>query len=115
MQRESWVLLNTEFFIQSYLLTVPFNTIQTAISKFVSQFKVNNAYGKIHFLLNASFKRLFLYSVLGAIIFLLISPFLANFLHVPLHPVWVVSLFLFFALLLPRGERLLYSELPAGF
>ena len=90
-----------------YLLTVPFNTIQTAISKFVSQFKVNNAYGKIHFLLNASFKRLFLYSVLGSIIFLLISPFLANFLHVPLHPVWVVSLFLFFALLLPVSRGVL--------
>ena len=41
-----------------YLITVPFNTIQTSISNFVARFSVKKEEGKIHYLVKASLKKL---------------------------------------------------------
>src|SRR3989344_9658862 len=53
-----------------YIITVPLNTIQTAISIFVSRFKVSGEHGKINFLLRHSLKKLFIYSIVSIIVFL---------------------------------------------
>jgi len=84
-----------------YLITVPFNTIQTSISNFVARFSVKKEEGKIHYLVKASLKKLTIYGILGVFGFFVFIPFLANFLHVGKMPLFVLSFFILFALLLP--------------
>jgi len=101
-----------------YLFTVPLNTIQTAISKFVANFKVENNYRKINFLLRASLKKLAVYGVIGTVIFIALSPFVSKFLNTSITPLIVLSFFILFALLLPinRGTMQgLQKFKPLGF
>ncbi len=85
-----------------YIITVPMNTLQTSITKFTSNFKVHNETGKIAYLLNRSIKLLFFVSLVATFLFMILSPLFASFMNTEkISPFLSVSLFLFFALLLP--------------
>ncbi|MDD5650704.1 MAG: oligosaccharide flippase family protein [Candidatus Nanoarchaeia archaeon] len=85
-----------------YVIFVPFNAIQISVTKFVSEFNVKNEQGKIKFLLTRSLKKLFIYGIFITIFFMLISPFISNFLNIPSYaPVMILGLVIFASLLLP--------------
>lgn len=79
-----------------YLIGISFNTIQTSIAKFVSGFRTKKAYSKISYLLSASIKRLFFYSLIAMGVFLLLSNIIASFLNISISPIIVVSPFIIF-------------------
>lgn len=66
-----------------YILSVPAATIATVIMKYVSEFKAKNEIPKVLGLFYGTTKRLLVSGVLGFVIFILISPFIANFLKIP--------------------------------
>jgi len=91
-----------------YILLVPLNTIQTGIASFVSKFKVKGESGKIAYLFKRSLKKMLIYAVIISIGFIIISPLVAKFLNMgDLMPLFILALFMFFALLLPINRGLL--------
>lgn len=85
-----------------YIITVITNVIQTSITNFTSKFKTENKYGKISFLLKNSIRKIGIYSVVLAIIFVLITPILGKFLNVEdINPIYILSGFIIASLLLP--------------
>src|SRR3989344_6151221 len=90
-----------------YLFTIPLTTIQTSIAKFTSNFKSEKKYGEIHYLYKASTKRLFVFGIISMIIFLLLSKIIANFLHISLTPLLILSLYIIFSFLLYTNRGLL--------
>jgi len=79
-----------------YLLGVSFNTIQTSIAKFVSKFKTKKEYSKVSYLLNASIKKVFLYSLIVTFIFIAVSKPIASFLNITTLPLILISPFIIF-------------------
>ena len=84
-----------------YILLVPFNVIQTTISKFVAKFKANNKENKIKYLFFYSLKKLFFFSIISIVLFLAISPFIAGFINISTHNLFIISILIPFVLLLP--------------
>lgn len=85
-----------------YLITIPMNTLQTSITKFVSNFKARNENRKISYLLRKSLIKTLIVSLIATAIFLALSPLIADFMNTDkISPFWSVSVFLFFAFLLP--------------
>ena len=83
-----------------YIIIMPLNSLQTIISKFVSNFKVRNEYEKISYLVSKSLKRLFFYGIIITIIFLLLSPFIASFLKIEkLSPLIILSFIIILSIL----------------
>lgn len=84
------------------MITLPANTIQTVVSKYISSFKALEQKGKMSFLLHRFFKKLGSCFFIFLITYLLLSKFIAGFLHIDqLSPVVLTGLTLFFALLYP--------------
>src|SRR3989344_8790558 len=83
-----------------YLFTIPLTTIQTSIAKFSSNFNSFKKYKEINYLLRASLKKLFIYGIILTIVFLLLTPLIASYLHMNLLPLVLLSLFILFSLLL---------------
>ncbi|MBI4159215.1 oligosaccharide flippase family protein [Candidatus Woesearchaeota archaeon] len=84
-----------------FLLVVPTVTIQTTLTKFVSELNAEKQYPKVKYLLVNAMKAFFLVSVIGLVIYLLLSRAIASFLHISVTPVIILGGFLVFALLLP--------------
>lgn len=85
-----------------YIITVITNVIQTSITNFTSKFKTENKYGKINFLLKTSLRKIGMYSLILAIIFVIITPLLGKFLKVEdIKPIYILSSFIIISLLLP--------------
>ncbi|MAG47626.1 hypothetical protein CL617_03395 [archaeon] len=85
-----------------YILTIPFNTIQTAIARFTSEFNSKKEEGKIAFLLRKSTKKMFIAGVVLSIILILLTPSLKSFLKIESSsPFIVLSFITIFVLLLP--------------
>ncbi|MBU0929975.1 MAG: oligosaccharide flippase family protein [Nanoarchaeota archaeon] len=85
-----------------YIILVPFNAIQISITKFVSEFRTQKEYGKIKYLLVRSLKKLFLYGIIISLFFLLVSPWISNFLNLPsIVPLLILGLIIILSLLLP--------------
>jgi O-antigen/teichoic acid export membrane protein len=84
-----------------YILLVPFNVIQTSLSKFVATFKAKNDNKNISSLFNKSLKKLFLFGVIGLVIFGVASIFLARVLEIPFTVLILVGFSIPFILLLP--------------
>ncbi len=84
-----------------FLLVVPTVTIQTTLTKFVSELKVENKYGKVKHIFLEMLKVFAIIGIFSLITYLLLSRFIADFLHIPLAPVLIFGGFLVFALLLP--------------
>lgn len=83
-----------------YLFTIPLTTIQTSIAKFVSNFKSEKRYREINYLHKASIKKLFIFGLISAIIFILLSNFIADYLHISKNSLLILSLYIVFSLLL---------------
>lgn len=109
-----------------YILNVPYNTIQTTVTKFASNFKVSNEYAKIKYLIFQSTFKLLIYGIMFVIIFLSLSRIIANFLHIDsLTPLFLLALLFIFSILIPinRGalqglqdfKNLGYSYIMEGF
>lgn len=84
-----------------YILSVPINSIQTVITKFVSQFSANNERDKINVLLRKSFLKLGAIGLLILIISILLVPLASNFLHIPKSNLYVLSPIILFSALIP--------------
>ncbi|MEK6907168.1 MAG: oligosaccharide flippase family protein [Nanoarchaeota archaeon] len=90
-----------------YLFTIPLTTIQTSIAKFTSIFKSEKKYKEIHYLYKASTKKLLIFGIISMFIFLLLSNLIANYLHISLTPLLILSLYIIFSFLLYINRGLL--------
>src|SRR3989344_864047 len=85
-----------------YLITIPMNTLQPSITNFDSRFKARGETDKVKYLLRRSLRKSLILAVIATTVFLMISPFIADFFNTDnIDPFLYVGLFLFFALLLP--------------
>ena len=85
-----------------YILTIPFNTIQTTIARFTSKFKSMNEEGKIAYLIKRSVKKMFIISILLSALIIALIPVLKSFLFITATaPFVVLSLVAIFIFLLP--------------
>ena len=85
-----------------YFLIVPFNTIQTTFSHFVSGLRSEGKFGEISYLLKRGFLRMLLYASITVILFFIIIPFLQDFLKIPSFlPFLALSSVVFFSFFLP--------------
>jgi len=88
------------------ILPVPLDAVSTVVTKFVSEFKAREEYGKVASLLFSALKKLSRYAILIFIGFSLASWFIADFLRIPSPlPVILMSLLIALAVILsiPRG------------
>jgi len=90
-----------------YLLLVPFNVIQTTISKFVAKFKAQNEENKIKYLFYKALRRLLIVGIIGLIIFLILSPWISEFLKINKKNIMMLSIIVPFVLLLPINRGVL--------
>lgn len=84
-----------------YFISVPFNTIQTTVTKTVSELLVEREYSKIKYFTKKLIKNLFLLSLALIVVFLVLTKFISFFLGIPVNSVLLLSFFILFALLLP--------------
>ncbi len=85
-----------------YILTIPFNTIQTAVSRFTSEYKAKKEEGKISYLLSRSIKKMLMISIIISILIIILIPLLKSFLHInEKFPFIVLAFVAIFAFLLP--------------
>lgn len=90
------------------IFAVPSGTITTVITKFVSEFKAKEQYGKINSLMFSAIKKLSRYGFLGFFIVLLLSWFIADFMKLPsITPVVIVGFSIVFAVVLPVNRGVL--------
>lgn len=86
----------------SVILSVPVATLQTVITKYVSNFKAKNQYAEISYLFFRLIKKLFFYGILGFILFALGSGYLSSFLQISSPvPVIILGTSMIFAIILP--------------
>ncbi len=90
-----------------YLFTIPLTTIQTSIANFTSHFKSERRYGEIKYLYKASTKKLLLIGLISTLIFLFLSKFIANYLHMARTPIFILSLYMIFSFVLYINRGLL--------
>src|SRR3989338_2362407 len=90
-----------------YLFTIPLTTIQTSIAKFTSSFKSEKKYKEIHYLYKASTKRLLIFGIIATVIFLSLSSLIADYLHISITPLIILSLYIVFSFLLYINRGLL--------
>ena len=84
-----------------YIMSIGLNTLQTGITKFVSEFNAKKEYSKISYLMNKSIKKLTIYGMILLVIFVLITPLLSRFLNIKLTPLLIISPCVIFLMLLP--------------
>lgn len=87
------------------LVLVSSTTLQMSITKFVSEFKAKNEYGKIKYLLLRSYKKLVIISIFILLLFTLISPIITKFFKIGFLPIIFLALMtiLYLALSISRG------------
>ena len=84
-----------------YVINVPFNTIQTTISKFTTNLKANNEINSVNYLLRSSLKKILIYSSIVFLIYIALSRVIADFLNITdITPVILIGTLVVFALLL---------------
>lgn len=84
-----------------YFISVPFNTIQTTVTKTVSELLVEKDYQKIKYFTKRLLGVLFFLSMILIIVFLILINFISGFLRIPINSLFVLSFFILFSLLLP--------------
>ena len=90
-----------------FYFTILLFTIQSGIAKFSADFSSKNDSFKIAFLFKQSLKRLFVFGIIATISFLIFIPLLASFLDVEKRLLYILSLVIVFAFLLPIIRGLL--------
>ena len=84
------------------ILTIPVGTIQTVISRFTSDYKVKNEYGKIKSLMISALKKLSKIGILGFLLMILASFPLALFLKIPTPvPLIILAISVIFSFIVP--------------
>jgi len=89
------------------ILTIPVGTIQTVISRFTSDYKVKNEYGKIKSLMISALKKLSKIGILGFLLMILASFPLSRFLKIPTPiPLIILAVSIIFTFIAPvtRGS-----------
>lgn len=89
-----------------YFVLVPFNVIQTTISKFVAKFKAENEEEKIKYLFYKSLKKFLIIGMISTIVFLMFSPLIADFIKINTINMIILATIIPFALLLPINRGL---------
>ncbi len=85
-----------------FIIELPISTIQTVVTKYVSNFKIHNQYGLIRLLFFRSLRKLLPYGGLGLIVFFLSSGYVSAFLKIPSRtPVIILGIVLFLLLIIP--------------
>src|SRR3989344_1409132 len=84
-----------------YFISVPFNTIQTTVTKTVSELLVEKDYTKIKYFTKMLIKKLFILSIILIVVFLILIKFISGFLNIPVNSLLLLCFFILFALLLP--------------
>lgn len=82
------------------------NTLQTGITKYISDLNARKEYSKISYLINQLIKKLTKYGIILLLIFLAITPLLAKFLHIEIIPLLIISPCILILMILPvnRGS-----------
>jgi len=80
----------------SYLLSIPVGAISLVIVKFVSTFKGKKEIGAISTLFKISTKKVLPFSFLVLLIFLILTPLITSFLHLPSSLPFIIVLGVFF-------------------
>jgi len=80
-----------------YIYSIPVESIQNLISRYVTRFNTNREYGKIKFMILKSLKRGFIFSLIIFIILVPISYFLSQFLNINFWLIIVANIFIFSA------------------
>jgi O-antigen/teichoic acid export membrane protein len=88
------------------LMGIGLNTLQTGITKLVSNLNSKKEYSKINYLISRFINKLTKYGIILLIIFVLITPLLAKFLNITVTPLLIISPCVIFLMLLPinRGS-----------
>mgnify|MGYP001565824329 CR=1 FL=1 len=89
-----------------YIINVPINVIQTIITKFVSQYHTNKEENNINYLMRRSLRKCAIIGVISLLVVLVISPLIANFLHITAVSIIILSPVILFSVILPiiRGN-----------
>jgi len=93
-----------------YIFSVPFESIQTVISRYTSKFNLKKEFGKMKFLLFKSLKKCFQIALIFFIIFLLVALFLQSFLRMSYWLFAITGLMLFASFLLPITRGILQGR-----
>jgi|SRR3989344_7557852 len=84
------------------ILSVPVGVIQTVITKYIARFHSGNEEGKVGSLIFSAIKKLFYYGLFTFILISVLSPFIADFLHIDSSiPVIIVGFTVLFSVILP--------------
>ena len=88
------------------IMGIGLNTLQTGITKFVSDLNTKKNHSKISYLINKLTSKLTKYGIIFFIIFVIITPIIAKFLHITIKPLLLISPCVIFLMLLPinRGS-----------
>ncbi len=85
-----------------YIIVIPLMAIQTSLSKFVAEFKINKKEEKISYLFFKSLKKIGLIGFFFGLIFMGISPLMSSFLKLDkLGPFIIIGIFMSFMFLVP--------------
>lgn len=89
-----------------YIMGIGLNTLQTGITKYISDLNARKEYSKISYLINQLIKKLTKYGIILLLIFLAITPLLAKFLHIEIIPLLIISPCILILMILPvnRGS-----------
>lgn len=80
-----------------YIYSIPVESIQNLISRYVTRFNTNKEYGKIKFLMTKSLKKGLIFSLIIFFILIPISYFLSKFLDINIWLIIVSNIFIFSA------------------
>ncbi len=89
------------------LLAVPLNVIQTAVTKFVAEYRGKKEENKINYFFVKSLQKLFSWGIVFFLLFLILTPFIASFLNIETSNLLFLSPVVIFTLLLPVSRGLL--------
>jgi len=90
-----------------YIMGIGLNTLQTGITKYVSDLNAKKEYSKISYLMAKLTKKLAKYGIILFIVFLVIIPLLAKFLHISITPLLIISPCVLILIVLPVNRGLL--------
>ena len=86
----------------TYIIALPLNSVQTTITKFVTNFKVKEEPEKISYLLKRSLSKISMAGILFTVVFIILVPLIASFLKIENHTsLYVLSIFLFLSFVVP--------------
>ena len=89
-----------------YIMGIGLNTLQAGVTKYVSNLNTKKEYSKISYLIDKLINKLTKYGFISLIIFIIITPLLAKFLHITITPLLIISPCILFLILIPvnRGS-----------